>query len=184
MDHELIDRAARGDPLAVRTLYERHSAQVFSAVRRILGDDHRSEDCAQEAWISALKALDSFRRDARFSTWIHRIAINQALQMRRRSGQRRAREVDLPDQIPVHPPAHDVLLEDRLSEALHQVPERMRQVLILHDVEGYTHQEIGEMLGVAPGTSKSQLFKARARMRELLRQTRADTEDTQEGVEA
>lgn len=178
----LIERAAQGDPLAVRTLYERHAPRVFAVVRRIVGDDHRAEDCAQEAWINALRGLPEFRRDARFGTWIHRIAVNQALQMQRRAGTRRDREEEMPDHVPVAPMRRDVLLEDRIAEALDRVPERMRQVLVLHDVEGYTHDEIGDLMGVSAGTSKSQLFKARARMRELLQHTLSHEHN--EGIEA
>ena len=181
-EERLIERAAQGDPLAVRTLYERHAPRVFAVVRRIVGDDHRAEDCAQEAWISALRGLPEFRRDARFGTWIHRIAVNQALQMQRRSGVRQQRETELPDTLSVGPGRRDALLEDRIARALDQVPDRMRQVLVLHDVEGYTHQEIAERMGVRPGTSKSQLFKARAHMRELLSET-LET-GSKEGVEA
>ncbi len=181
-EQRLIERAAQGDPLAVRTLYERHAPRVFAVVRRIVGDDHRAEDCAQEAWINALRGLSGFRRDARFGTWIHRIAVNQALQMQRKAGTRRDRESELHEELSVAPTRRDVLLEDRIAEALDRVPERMRQVLVLHDVEGYTHEEIGELLAVSPGTSKSQLFKARGRMRELLRGT--ITTESKEGAEA
>jgi RNA polymerase sigma-70 factor, ECF subfamily len=178
----LIERACEGDPLAVRTLYERYSSRVFGVVRRIAGDDDLAQDFAQEAWIRAFRALPSFRGDSRFSTWVHRIAVNAALQAVRSAGTRERRETDLPDTIPVAPKHRDVLLEDRLQRAMDRVPEGMRRVLILHDVEGYTHEEIGEALGINPGTSKSQLFKARARMRVLLRGS--DAADLDEGAEA
>lgn len=181
-EHRLIERACAGDPLAVRTLYDRYSPRVFAVVRRIAGDDDLAQDYAQEAWIRALRALPSFRGDARFSTWLHRIAVNAALQALRRSGPRERRETDMPETIAVAPARRDVLLEERLEEALDRLPEGMRKVLILHDVEGYTHEEIGELLGVNPGTSKSQLFKARAKMRGILAGT--DAADLDEGAEA
>lgn len=178
----LIERACEGDPLAVRTLYERYASRVFTVVRRIAGDDDLAQDYAQEAWIRAFRALPGFRGDSRFSTWVHRIAVNAALQAVRSAGNREKRETELPETIPVAPTPRDVLLEDRLQEAMDRLPEGMRRVLILHDVEGFTHEEIGELLGVNPGTSKSQLFKARARMRTLLRGS--DAADLQGGTEA
>jgi RNA polymerase sigma-70 factor, ECF subfamily len=181
-EDELVERAARGDPLAIRTLYERYAGRVFAVSRRILGDDSLAEDSAQEAWVNALKGLPEFRGEARFGTWIHRIAVNAALQLRRHQGTRKEREEPIPEHLASPGRPRDVLLEERLGHALDQVPDRMRTVLILHDVEGYTHEEIGTLMDVQPGTSKSQLFKARARMREILR---ADgVADRDEGVEA
>jgi RNA polymerase sigma-70 factor (ECF subfamily) len=165
---QLIRRAGDGDARAVRALYERYAPRVYAVVRRIAGDDDLAQDYAQEAWIRAIRALPTFRGDARFSTWLHRIAVNAALQALRRADTRGRREAPMPEAVPVGPKARDALLQDRLEAALDRLPNGMRQVLILHDVEGYTHEEIGEVLGVASGTSKSQLFKARAKMRTLL----------------
>jgi RNA polymerase sigma-70 factor (ECF subfamily) len=178
----LIEEASRGDPRAVRALYERYAPRVFAVVRRMAADDDLAQDWAQEAWIRAFRALPSFRGESRFSTWLHRIAVNTALQALRSAGTRARREGAMPEVIPVPPKTRDVLLEDRLESALDQVPEGMRKVLVLHDVEGYTHEEIGSLLGINPGTSKSQLFKGRAKMRELLRGT--DAADMEGGVEA
>jgi len=166
---QLIERACDGDDAAVRELYERHAPRVFAVVRRIAGDEDLAQDYAQEAWIRAIRALPSFRGDARFSTWLHRIATNAALQAVRKAKTREKRREPMPERIPVDPKPGDSLLSERLEEAVDRLPDGMRKVLILHDVEGYTHQEIGELLGVATGTSKSQLFKARAKMREMLR---------------
>lgn len=169
IEAQLIRRACEGDGRAVRALYDRYSPRVYAVVRRIAGDDDTAQDYAQEAWIRAIRALPTFRGEARFSTWLHRIAVNAALQAVRKSKTRRYREVPVPDVIPVAPNVGDVLLERKLEEALEQLPDGMRKVLILHDVEGYTHEEIGVALGVTAGTSKSQLFKARAKMRRMLR---------------
>jgi RNA polymerase sigma-70 factor, ECF subfamily len=171
-DSDCLARARRGDAAAIRELYDRYAPRVFAVVRRIAGDDALAEDWAQEAWVRALRALPSFRGDARFSTWLHRIAVNSALHGRRGHERKAGREVELPGILPlaVRQPRTELRLD--LQRALDRLPAGMRQVLVLHDVEGYTHEDIGELLGVTPGTSKSQLFKARARMRELLRPSR------------
>ena len=179
---KLVRRACQGDGQAIRALYERYAPRVYAVVRRIAGDDDLAQDYAQEAWIRAIRALPTFRGDARFSTWLHRIAVNSALQALRKTETRQKHEGPMPETIAVSPESSDVLLGDRLERALDQLPVRMRKVLILHDVEGYTHDEIGELLGVAPGTSKSQLFKARGKMRTLLQALTAP--NGQEEVEA
>jgi len=179
---ELIQKVREGDADAVRALYDRHAPRVYAVVRRIAGDDHTAQDCAQEAWIRAIEAISSFRGEARFSTWLHRIAVNEALQVVRKRKRRIERREPMPTSIPVEPDPSDVLLERRLERALDRLPHGMREVLTLHDVEGYTHREIGELLGVAEGTSKSQLSKARAKMREILRTP--DTSEQEGGMEA
>lgn len=180
---QLIQRACEGDGRAVKALYERYAPRVYAVVRRIAGEDELARDYAQEAWIRAIRALPTFRGDARFSTWLHRIAVNAALQASRRVETRRRYEGPVPDEVPTAPVSGDALLQQRLEAALDRLPDGMRQVLILHDVEGYTHEEIGEAMGVTAGTSKSQLFKARAKMRELL-QGVAETRGTESGVRA
>ncbi len=174
IERELIRRACRGDGRAVQALYDRYSPRVYAVVRRIAADDQLAEDYAQEAWIRAIRALPTFRGEARFSTWLHRIAVNSALQEVRKYRNRNQREVAMTDTVSVGPAPGDALLARRLQAALDELPPGMRQVLVLHDVEGYTHREIGEALGVASGTSKSQLFKARARMRAILAQKRRE----------
>ena len=167
-ERQLLRLAADGDARAIRTLYDRFAPRVYAVVRRIAADDDLAQDYAQEAWIRAIRALPTFRGDARFSTWLHRIAVNAALQALRKADARTKREAPAPEEVPVAPSHGDSLLQKRLERALDELPEGMRQVLILHDVEGYTHEEIGDVLGVTSGTSKSQLFKARAKMRALL----------------
>jgi RNA polymerase sigma-70 factor (ECF subfamily) len=185
---QLLRKACQGDGPAVRALYERYSPRVYAVVRRIAGDDDLAQDYAQEAWIRAIRALPTFRGDARFSTWLHRIAVNSALQAVRRAESRHKREAPMPESPAVAQPSRDALLSQRLEWALDLLPERMRKVLILHDVEGYTHDEIGELLGTAAGTSKSQLFKARAKMRALLKNLdssrKSDSQNDQEELEA
>ena len=165
---QLIRLASQGDGRAVKALYERYAPRVYAVVRRIAADDDLAHDYAQEAWIRAIRALPTFRGDARFSTWLHRIAVNAALQALRKAETRQKRENPMPPRMAAPAVDGDALLQKRLQGALDSLPEGMRRVIILHDVEGYTHEEIGEHLGVTAGTSKSQLFKARAKMRRLL----------------
>lgn len=181
-ERQLIQQAADGDARAIRALYDRYAPRVYAVVRRIAADDELAQDYAQEAWIRAIRALPTFRGDARFSTWLHRIAVNAALQAIRKSDTRKKREAPMPEQVPVTDLGGDALLKRKLQRALDTLPEGMRRVLILHDVEGYTHDEIGDALGVTSGTSKSQLFKARAKMRDLL--TGLDCAADDNGVEA
>lgn len=181
-ERELIRRATEGDARAIRTLYDRYAPRVYAIVRRIAADDDLAQDYAQEAWIRAIRALPTFRGDARFSTWLHRIAVNAALQALRKSETRTKREAPAPEDVPVGPVHADTLLRKRLESALDALPEGMREVLILHDVEGYTHEEIGDVLGVTSGTSKSQLFKARAKMRVMLASLSGTLQDN--GAEA
>jgi RNA polymerase sigma-70 factor, ECF subfamily len=176
IDDELILRAQQGDGDAIEALYRRHSARVYSVVRRLAGDDSQAEDWAQEAWMRAIRALPTFRGQSLFSTWLHRIAVNCALYGRRRRERLGSREVLSVDAAMEPGREEKPLLRMRLDSAIQSLPEGMRRVLVLHDVEGYTHEEIGEMLGVAAGTCKSQLFKARAKMREMLRETREGEE--------
>jgi RNA polymerase sigma-70 factor (ECF subfamily) len=148
-------------------------------VRRLADDDALAEDWAQEAWVRAIRALPSFRGEARFSTWLHRIAVNSALHGKRWRDRRAKNEVALPATLSMRGRTEQTALRITLEQALQELPAGMRQVLVLHDVEGYTHEEIADFLGVTAGTSKSQLFKARARMRKLL-----DESQETEGEEA
>lgn len=179
-DVELIERAQDGDGAAMHALYSRHAPRVFAVVRRLAGDDALAEDWAQETWVRVFKALPTFRGESKFSTWLHRVAVNSALQGRRRRNRWTEREVPLPDVVPSSDGRGPVLLRMRLERGLERLPEGMRRILVLHDIEGYTHEEIGELLGVTAGTSKSQLFKARARMRQLLQPARQDVRGEEE----
>jgi RNA polymerase sigma-70 factor (ECF subfamily) len=165
---ELIRQAQEGDRSAIDALYRRYSPRVYAVARRLTGDDAQAEDAAQEAWMRAIRALPGFRGQALFSTWIHRIAVNCALYGRRKRERVQGRERELPEALATEA-SGEPLLRLRLERAMERLPDGMRKVLVLHDVEGYTHEEIGELLGVAAGTCKSQLFKARAKMRAMLR---------------
>jgi len=165
---ELVRRATQGDETALHALYRRYAPRVYAVVRRFAGDDALAEDWAQETWIRVFRALPGFRGEAAFSTWLHRVAVNSALQGRRARSRHDIREAPLAADHGGATRPDPMALRMSLEAALQRLPDGMRQVLVLHDVEGFTHDEIGDMLGVAAGTSKSQLFKARAKMRELL----------------
>ena len=171
---DLIRRARTGDERAVRSLYDRYSPRVYAVARRIAGDDDLAKDCAQEAWIRAIRALPSFRQEARFSTWMHQVTRNTTLQLLRRERPRREREAALTENISTGPARGDSLLARRLEEAVESLPDGMRTVLVMHDVEGWTHEQIADALGVTAGTSKSQLHKARAKLRPMLKGLRSD----------
>ena len=167
-ERDLIARAREGERSAMGELYELHARRVYTVVRRLVGDDHLAEDLAHEAWIRAFEKLHLFRGDAAFGTWLYRLATNVALNRLRRSSKRRP--VESAAALPSVARAQDEVIVTRrvLTQALDQLPPGYRKVLVLHDVEGWTHQEIAEMLGCAAGTSKSQLHKARVRMRQLI----------------
>jgi RNA polymerase sigma-70 factor (ECF subfamily) len=168
-EQELIQKACAGDEDAMHALYRRYAPRVYAVVRRIAGDDALADDWAQEAWIRVFRALPRFRGDSAFSTWLHRVAVNSALQGKRSRKRHDSRESPLPATLPGSGTRDPTVLRITLEQALERLPDGMRNVLVLHDVEGFTHEEIGDLLGVAAGTSKSQLAKARAKMRRMLR---------------
>jgi RNA polymerase sigma-70 factor (ECF subfamily) len=169
----LIRRAKRGDESARRALYDAHAARVYSTIRRIAGDDDAADDWSQEAWIHVFDALRTFRGASDISLWIHRIAVNSALYGLRRRARGWLRETDLEDaehQAETSGRSYDaeLLVATDVERGLSRLSEGMRTVLVLHDVDGYTHDGIASALAITVGTSKSQLFKARARLRALL----------------
>ncbi len=169
-DQELITRIRAGDPAAERALYEAHVERVYRLTYRITGDGDTAQDCTQETFIKAFGRLETFRGESTLGTWMGSIAISVALTHVRSSKRRGEREVDLDEAHHVGTTVRhaDPDLKERLHRAIDELPEGYRTVFVLHDVEGYTHDEIGTMLGVQSGTSKAQLFRARARLRERL----------------
>ena len=160
-----------GDERAFRELYHRHTPRLFQLVLRVMGgSEHDAEDVVQETWIRATEKLGSFRWEAAFSTWLTGIGLNVARGLLRRKG----RWVEM-EGVPEPwrpPPLHGERID--LERAMELLPAGYRTVLVLHDVEGYKHEEIGEMLGIASGTSKSQLFHARKSLRQALEPTRGE----------
>ena len=168
-EQALVDRAKAGDRIAMSHLYEAHSRRVYAVVRRLAGDDDLAADLSQDAWVRAFERIHLYRGEAAFGTWIHRLATNVALNRLRRRTKRPDVEKSAVGFVAYEKPSDDAVISRRiLSEALDRLPDGYRRVLVLHDVEGWTHEEIGQELGIAAGTSKSQLHKARARMRQFI----------------
>jgi RNA polymerase sigma-70 factor, ECF subfamily len=169
-DQELIGRVLAGDPSAERALYDAHVDRIFRLVYRMAGDLDRAQDYTQETFIKAFQKLAEFRGEAALGTWLGSIAISITLNGLRKVRRYREREVNLDDTAPIGRSDRQAEpdLKERLSQAIDDLPDGYRAVFVMHDVEGYTHQEIAESLGVHPGTSKAQLFRARARLREAL----------------
>jgi len=169
-EQELIGRVLAGDPSAERAMYDAHVDRVFRLVYRMAGDLDRAQDYTQETFIRAFARLGEFRGDAALSTWLGSIAISITLNGLRRVKRSREREVVLDEGLTIGriAPEAEPDLKDRLAQAIDALPDGYRVVFVMHDVEGYTHEEIAGALGVHSGTSKAQLFRARARLRESL----------------
>src|SRR5687767_12273565 len=168
-DQLLLRRAIQGDERALQSLWSEHSPHIDAVVRRLVWDADLAADIAQEVWIQIFRALPSFRGDAQFGTWAHRIAVNRTLNALRRTKRTASTEVDVEDDTAsVEPDAERALLAASIEEAAAKLSPGARTVFLLHDVEGYTHEEIAAELGITAGGSKSQLFKARAKLRTLL----------------
>jgi RNA polymerase sigma-70 factor (ECF subfamily) len=172
-DAALIASVKRGDPGSREALYHRYKRRVYGLALRIVGASD-AEEVAQEAFIRIFRGLPKFRGDAALSTWIYRLAVNAALSHRtRRAGARLPLEENPTDasveaQVAAEPSGADAVLRARLERALAELPAGYRTVVVLHDVEGLEHEEIAAILNCHVGTSKSQLHKARARLRAIL----------------
>jgi RNA polymerase sigma-70 factor (ECF subfamily) len=172
MDHELliIRRAIDGDEGALRALWARHAPHIDIVVRRLVGGDpDLAADIAQEVWIQIFRALPSYRGDSQFSTWAHRIAVNRTLNALRKSRRLANLETEVTEESASFEPDTDrSFIAQSIEDAAGKLSPGARAVFVLHDVEGYTHEEIAIELGITSGGSKSQLFKARAKLRKLL----------------
>jgi RNA polymerase sigma-70 factor (ECF subfamily) len=171
-DAGLVAQARQGNRLAFEKLYRRHRDCIYGLVWRLCGGDGAlAEDLLQEAFVRAWKKLGSFRGDARFLTWLHRLSVNVALSDRRIRIRRLEREAPLEGAAErAATGARDVYAGDRmdLEQAISGLPERARTVLVLFDIEGYSHAEIADSTGMAVGSSKAQLHRARKLVREKL----------------
>ncbi|HEV2298471.1 MAG TPA: sigma-70 family RNA polymerase sigma factor [Candidatus Acidoferrales bacterium] len=182
---EAIRRAQQGDAAAFERIYQLHNRRVYSLCLRMVGNTAEAEDLTQEAFLQLFRKISTFRGESAFSTWLHRLAVNVVLmRLRKKTGTESSlEEVTEPDEESGGPRkdfgAPDLKLSgsiDRvnLKRAVDQLPAGYKAIFVLHDVQGYEHNEIADILGCSIGNSKSQLHKARMRLRELLHETERD----------
>jgi len=170
-DRVLVTRAQRGDVAAFRSLYEHHVEAAHRLAARLLGDRaDLADDAVQEGFVRAFSALGRFRGESSFRTWLHRVVARCVVDLQRRESGRSARHVGLDHAASVHTP--DVgdarELSVVVSRALDAMPDALRAVVVLYDIEGYAHREIAAMLGVPEGTARRRLTEARAQLRDVL----------------
>lgn len=167
----LVDAVRRGDPGSREAIYHRYKRRVFALALRIVGTAD-AEEVAQEAFIRVFRGLPKFRGEAALGTWIYRLSVNAALSHRARRPNAAVTEVEeggvAESALSVEPVSGDAALRKRLERALAALPVGYRTAIVLHDIEGMEHEEVASILGCHVGTSKSQLHKARARLREVL----------------
>ena len=180
---EAIERAKQGDAEAFETLYDLHRRRVYSLCLRMTANTAEAEDLTQEAFLQLFRKIGTFRGESAFSTWLHRMAVNVVLMRLRKKG---LALVPLEDTVETEEEgpkkelgAPDAVLAgsvDRmeLQRAVEALPPGYRSIFVLHDVEGYEHNEIANLVGCSIGNSKSQLHKARMKLRELLKTSRAE----------
>ena len=180
---EAIERAKQGDEEAFEALYHLHKRRVYSLCLRMTANTAAAEDLTQEAFLQLFRKIGTFRGESAFSTWLHRMAVNVVLMQLRKKG---LPLVSLEETMETEeesakkePGAEDARLAGsinriQLEQAIGDLPPGYRMVFLLHDVEGYEHNEIAEMVGCSIGNSKSQLHKARMKLRELLKTSRAE----------
>ena len=168
---ELIARVVGGDRLAARELYDAHVDRVFRLAFRLTGEAELARELTQETFIRAFAQLGRFRGESALSTWLHRVTISVVSNAMRKVKRFRARETDLDEAglVTIESRSADPDLRDKLHRAIDELPEIYRTTFVMHDVEGYTHEEIANVLGVAEGTCKSRLSVARAQLREKLK---------------
>jgi RNA polymerase sigma-70 factor (ECF subfamily) len=166
----LIERVRRGDASAHRVLYDTHVERVYRLTFRLTGVEHLARELTQDVFVRAFASIEGFRGDSAFSTWLHSIAVSLTLNELKRRKRERGRNAPLEDALTVTQaaPLSDPILRAKLMAAVNDLPEGCRTVFMMHDAEGYTHQEIAKALGVTEGTSKAQLARARGKLRVAL----------------
>ena len=174
-DLELARRCREGDAAAFETLYRAHAGRLFGLLTRMTGSAHDAEDLLQDVFVHAHRKLGSFRGESSLGTWLYRLAVNQCLDHLRGKQSRMARATasldadDAPEPVAASPALPAPIARIDLERAIAQLPEGCRAAFVLHDVEGLDHREVGAALGISEGTSKSQVHKARMKLRVLLR---------------
>lgn len=169
---DLVARCQAGDVDAFAEVYARYASRIFSLATRMSGSAQTGEDLLQEIFLQAYRKIGSFKGDAALGTWLYRLAMNHCLDFVRSRHAKMEKMTDAIDADGYAAPsaARDAPVERiDLERAMRQLPSGCREVFVLHDVEGYEHKEIAAMLGIAEGTSKSQVFKARMKLRGFLR---------------
>ena len=163
----LVERARRGDPSAQRKLYEEHVDRIYRLTFRLTGREHLARELTQDTFVRAFASIEGFRGDSAFGTWLHTIAVSVSLNEIKKRKREEARQAPLEDALTMSrsTPMSDPILRQKLAAAVAALPEGCRAVFLMHDAEGYTHEEIAEALGVTPGTSKAQLSRGRAKLR-------------------
>ncbi len=173
-DFELTQAAAAGNMTAFEEIYQRHHRRVYSICLRMLQNTTEAEDLTQDVFIQLYRKIGSFRGDSAFTTWLHRLTVNQVLMHFRKRNvkfEKTTEEGETPVQIvggTENPRKMPVVDKIAIENAIAQLPDGYRNVFVLHDVEGYEHEEVARILGCSVGTSKSQLHKARLKLRKLL----------------
>lgn len=173
-DFVLAQSAAKGDMVAFEELYQRHHRRVYSICLRMLQNASEAEDLTQDVFIQLYRKIGSFRGDSAFTTWLHRMTVNQVLMhFRKRTVkfEKTTEEGETPVQIvngTANPFKMPIVDKIALESAIEQLPNGYKNVFVLHDVEGFEHEEVARILGCSVGTSKSQLHKARLKLRKLL----------------
>jgi RNA polymerase sigma-70 factor (ECF subfamily) len=171
-ERALAEAARAGDQSAFAGLVRLHQRRAYLVARAIVTVHEDAEDAVQDGFVRAWQAIERFDPAQGFSAWLNRIVANAALDITRRRKVRSTEELSDALRAPFRDPAQDAELKSRLAEALAQLPERARSVIVMHDIEGFTHVEIGEMLGIPGGTARSDLHHARQKLRELLKNLR------------
>ena len=169
-ERNLVKAVLGGDKLAQRDFYDRHVDRVFALARRMTGDESAACDCTQTAFIRMFDKLHTFKGQSRLSTWVHAVAVSIVLQWRRDTARRRQREMPLEsiEELPAQASERAGLIDESIRRAIDALSTTYQTIVVMHDIEGYTHEEIGAALGITAGTSKVRLSRARAKLRELL----------------
>ncbi len=170
---KFVALALEGDPRGFDGLVQLHQRRAYAVARSIVLTHEDAEDAVQDGFLRAYQAIGRFDPGQPFGAWLNRIVANAALDIARRKKVRTAEELSDAMPSPFRDPGEDAELKSRLKDALAELPERARAVIVLHDVEGFTHAEIGELLGIPGGTARSDLHHARQRLRKLLENMRS-----------
>ncbi len=174
-DYELAQKASKGDMEAFNQVYDLYHKRVYCICLKMMENSTEAEDITQDVFIQLYRKIGTYRGESAFGTWLHRMSVNQVLMHYRKRNikfEKTTEEGDTPEQIAngtAHPEKMRILDKIALDEAVLQLPTGYKNVFVLHDIEGFEHEEVARILGCSVGTSKSQLHKARLKLRKLLK---------------